>query len=581
MNHKQIDLLEVISDKKNSNSEIESLMKGLLVSPWCCPNELIDKYVTKSLAQILKQYQKYVCLIISRKKKFHWFKIDFAGIGFSLYDKITKEKVNFLSQLIIYQESIREDLEKEKIDFNTLATYELGALVGLYIYATMAIYDVAGIIENQANPRSKVPFFVIKPLYLNAYYLTVFRIDCNHQSKLSDHTILMDLFREANIRQLYKNSQDLIHLSYLLIDKKLSINIRYLSSCFYPAFQKLLERVQLLIYLYHLFLCSQQNCIPEQSILINMSQITNSGFSIDEIENLIDDKGHRTGFYNTILERTSTNGILTLKGFDLKYAFTIHTKNQLDQFLRTQDNWFEKSYVIPYLQNEMNSNRFIIGNGFKRSNKYKEQLPNYDVDVVIYDKKTDIFYFCQIKHRLMLLMTSFRDTVKKYNSPFIKEGVNQLIALKKFINEEVIKQQIITAFQNTSLTKTMIEKKNFSRSSRFLVLHNLEDFDFCTCQNVTMFEWNTFRNLLKGRISTIYNKDEKVEMKEIYKELIIDFADLDAVKTNHLTNKTEPKMPFSRSNHLELKIYRICEFKVFNKRIFTFKKIESIVPYFT
>ena len=55
-----MDLLEVITNKQSSNPKIKLLIDGLLYSPWKCPNKLIDKYITKSLAKILKKYKKFV-----------------------------------------------------------------------------------------------------------------------------------------------------------------------------------------------------------------------------------------------------------------------------------------------------------------------------------------------------------------------------------------------------------------------------------------------------------------------------------------------------------------------------------------
>lgn len=60
MNRDQFDLLELIINKQNSNPEIKILIEELLYAPWHCSNKLIDKYVTMSLAKILKKYKKHV-----------------------------------------------------------------------------------------------------------------------------------------------------------------------------------------------------------------------------------------------------------------------------------------------------------------------------------------------------------------------------------------------------------------------------------------------------------------------------------------------------------------------------------------
>lgn len=367
-----------------------------------------------------------------------------------------------------------------------------------------------------------------------------------------------------------------------LVDKTISINIRYLEKPFSLALQQLYERAQLLTYLICLLINSylQKYKIYSQSILINNSELLKAGFTQDEIDCLIANIGKRTGFYNTILEKTESKHLLKLKRFSIKYCFHVHTKSLLDKFLKTKYKWFEKSYLIPYLKNELNSKRFIIGRGFQRNNKYANEFSNYDIDVVIYDKKTDLFYFCQVKYRLTSLMTNFRNELNTFGSEKVQDGIAQLTGIKQFINQNLIKQQIITAFQNTSLTTSYIRKNDFSKNSRFLFIHNMEDFDFCVSQGITMYEWNTFRNLLKGYIASTRMQNNNIKFSDQNKELIVDFAALNAVKAISPANNTVDSGFKINKEYLQITIYSYSQLIILNKKIFSFKKLECLAPYF-
>lgn len=82
------------------------MFKGLLYSPWQCSNKLIDKYVTKSLAKIVKQYKQSVLHFVFNTTKFNYYQTYICGIYLELNDSNTSEKANFLAQLNLYKEII-------------------------------------------------------------------------------------------------------------------------------------------------------------------------------------------------------------------------------------------------------------------------------------------------------------------------------------------------------------------------------------------------------------------------------------------------------------------------------------------
>lgn len=573
-----MDLLEIIDNKQKSEPQIKLLIDGLLRSPWQCPDKLIDKYVTKSLAKILKKYKRSVLYFVFSNKKFCWFNSYITKIDIFLYEIEPFKAASFSLQYELYKEIIIEDLEKQGLDYNQLSVEGQQALVGLYLYAIIAIYDVVGITQNYPNRL----YLKIKSCYLDAYLIRQFRLYCNNNSFISDYILLKHLSKKVENHNFFKNSHILENLAHHLVDKNLSINIRFLEKPLPLIFQQLYEQAQLLIYLYCYLInyYSELGIDKKSSVLIKTSEILNAGFTLDEINTLITDRRNKTSFFDSFLDKTDIEGTLKLKNFNLKYILKIHVNLLLGKSLKTQDKWFEKSYVIPYLQNELDDKRFIIGKGFQRNNKYKNILPNYDIDVVIYDKKTELFYFCQLKHRLTSLMTNFRNELNTFGSEKVQDGIAQLTGIKQIINQDLIKQQIITAFQNTSLTASYIRKNDFSQNSRFLFIHNMEDFDFCASQGITMYEWNTFRNLLKGYMVSSRIQNNNIESLEQHKELIVDFADLNAVKAISPANNTGDSEFKISKEYLQITIYSYSQLIILNKKICSFKKLECLAPYF-
>ena len=197
MRQEQIDLLEIITNKQNSNPEINTLFKGLLYLPWQCSNKLIDKYVSKSLAKIIKRYKQSVLHFVFNTTKFNYYQTYICGIYLELSDSNTGEEANFLAQLNLYKEIISEDLEKANLNFDELSSQGQDTLVGFYIYTTIAVYEVAGIIQPIDNSQNF--HLKIKECYLDAYLIKQFRTFCNQHSCISDYLTLYDLTKNLRL----------------------------------------------------------------------------------------------------------------------------------------------------------------------------------------------------------------------------------------------------------------------------------------------------------------------------------------------------------------------------------------------
>lgn len=108
----------------------------------------------------------------------------------------------------------------------------------------------------------------------------------------------------------------------------------------------------------------------------------------------------------------------------------------------------------------------------------------------------------------------------------------------------------------------------------------MQEFDLCAKNSITLYEWNTLRNLLKG--SSVYTKIDKDHYYcgEKIKELPIDLADLNAVKEHsHMNNNINSSFKISKE-YLELSIYSHSQTVIFNKIIKNNIKLDCIAPYF-
>lgn len=107
----------------------------------------------------------------------------------------------------------------------------------------------------------------------------------------------------------------------------------------------------------------------------------------------------------------------------------------------------------------------------------------------------------------------------------------------------------------------------------------MEDFDFCSSQGVIMYEWNTFRNLLKGYMSSIRKQDKNIKFSQQNRELVIDFSDLKAVKESSPANDTGDSNFKIGKDYLQTTIYSYSQLVILNKKIRSFRKLECLAPY--
>lgn len=532
----QIDLLENFELCCSDNNDKKKLIMSLLYCPWNCPDELVIRYVEVKLAQCILKFKYSVHYFIFNQptpnKLFNFIKrVEICSILkqqgnetiTSLYDFALNERELFI-------DLITEDLlAKTDKTWLQLSEHAQDLLIGLYMCGSIAIYNIANIIVKSINTN----VFRIRTEWLTAFDIKNFRSKLNYLSRISDTMFVYELFpfliKLKKQGKPLKNSDKLIFLALKFIDKFFSIHPDYIRNYQrIEAMRKLIEHMQLLVFLWSYALMKayeekRNNVGIHDTTPINKYEIIKAGFTESEINSLLDNDSVLTS--ERIIEKVKDTDIYHIRYLDIKYAAQIYSKKLLFPILTNK--WFEQGYLINYLKEVLPSNRFIIGNTIE--SKRNSNIGSYDVDVVIYDNTTEFFYFCQIKHRESSMLIGLRGELLEYekNTRFVQKGISQLKNLRSNINQPQIKAQLITAFQGTKIGSKFINNTDFTKNSRFLLIHNVENFDFCTKEGISMYEWNTFRNLLQGRYWEVSMNN--TSQKEFISNHI-DFSNLIAVK---------------------------------------------------
>jgi hypothetical protein len=223
-------------------------------------------------------------------------------------------------------------------------------------------------------------------------------------------------------------------------------------------------------------------------------------------------------------------------GYSFKYGLrTLFKKIIRDR--RHIDKDFEKDlgklfeqYVINYTKTNLKG-RFEVFPKFEPS--LNAQVRGYDIDMVLFDKIFNEYYFIQAKFNVFNLPIFYSERCHFFQTGKFSKGYNkQLLFLKQNLHEPSIRQKL-SHFKLAGAT---------NENSYFILLHNQPYLNFYEHQGILFYEWNLFKNILENcKVRFISNKKniEKSMSTEvpIYKtELILD-SYLNNLKINNEVNK--------------------------------------------
>jgi hypothetical protein len=493
--------------------EKRSLALTLLHDPLGCdPTTLrnwIDENTCATFLLIQRQCKRDLC---RRKSNLPGLEASGMSIGVTHVMPSGDECVNeHLTRQLISQlhGQIREDLWRKGECFDDLPVKARVSLTLLYAVSELLFWLLFGVLR-EANGRYLLTDDVRILEGCRLYFL-------GHQLAMESH--FADAVDQAHLLEIAK--RDKTSISVMLrncpailktftdksLDKCFSCHPDYvhmLQTSDRSRFEVLHRRAQLICYL---FLCSQEELAQaverDRDIVANPTFITSltiesligAGFQREDIELLIFLSG-KADPGEKLLQPTD-DGRLEVGNLGLKYALVAYSK----EFFRSNvafGTWFEKGYIKNYLRDRIAESRYATLEGFKSAS---DETIKYDVDALLLDRKFCRLYFIQIKHRRGTALPYLRDELREFRArhPFGK-AVKQLRGVRDNLDSEKLLDRIKSSFRRDGLSPRLVTTDWLRNHCGFLIVHSVENFDFGVKDGIAMYEWNTFRNLLKGEM---------------------------------------------------------------------------------
>lgn len=115
-------------------------------------------------------------------------------------------------------------------------------------------------------------------------------------------------------------------------------------------------------------------------------------------------------------------------------------------------------------------------------------VPNEcDVDFILRDQEQGHYYFVQVKHALLGEMAFLQSVIKSIQGD-IGKGLRQICDAKRLLENGLLDATLKARGINDATLE----------NSTFVLLHNIPQLDFqYSSQGVSLYDWATFRNLLK------------------------------------------------------------------------------------
>lgn len=509
--------LEIMEEEKRK------FVLSLIDKPLDISDSDIKKYIPGVLGRKLFLLRKYISYSLANKK--HLFTKGVKSIGCKTYILDNGEEKLIDNAKIIeneYRERIKDDLVKNNLPlWHQLSYQDKCNLYAFYAFSEFVSYILLGIIEYDSNYEGCKKYKLNKEL-LKSYKMIWFARYFTKQSHFSDVIFRNEIGRKVIHRDsyLFQNFVDIV------LDKYIS---------FHPLYTKFLDSADNVIFsdirrLAEIvsFFSLQHDIkdINNTQPIISRDKLYEFGFSEDEIKYLFKKLDDFEVHENDRIVTELDNKLIRLNNINLKFAIKTISSKYLTNMNKI-GSWFEGDYLLEYLKNKLDSNRFIVTNGI---NDPKEK---YDADIIIYDESSNLIYFCQIKHRIATIHPFFKDEFNEYcRNESLNHGIDQLCSLRSKALTDKVKERLISR-----LGKKIVNKLDMAKNCRFILIHSIENLDMCTKNGISMYEWNTFRNILQGKFSSFKVLPKDANLNCIYySNKLLDFSDIVSVQDYLIKN---------------------------------------------
>lgn len=400
-----------------------------------------------------------------------------------------------------------EDLEESGYRSLTFDRTDQAAFLLLYTLAHTCVFLISGVHVPSAEKLDSVATRR-NPKALEAHRLYWFSHYMSHQSRMSDRALVTQLLDSLSAdgasltTRFQAQSKALQDVNDFFIDKYLSLHADYvelMSDADRSAMVAMKRRSSLIVYLHLWTLRQQPDKKPSAGkfrpgrmlpLIVDRNEFRLAGFQDSEVDALIQECSAQP-IGDRLLENIG-QGRLQIGDVSLKYALQLHSRAALSS-MEDRGMWFEKGYIANYIRNRISPGRYSVYPGVN------DQSQKYDADVIIVDKRSRALMFCQVKHRSTTLHPHLRDETKEYfNNEDIQHGLFQIKRLRELIASDAVLTRVRQSLGNKKLTA-----EDLASRARFMLIHTIENLDFCTSDGVAMYEWNTLRNLMKGSMGFV------------------------------------------------------------------------------
>ncbi|EWS65073.1 hypothetical protein Y695_01678 [Hydrogenophaga sp. T4] len=178
----------------------------------------------------------------------------------------------------------------------------------------------------------------------------------------------------------------------------------------------------------------------------------------------------------------ATKGLRQLfRSWAIHYGETEQLKNHVGGL------FYEKTHIRERIESGVDfQDRYRIVEGFDRYQVGGSAPSECDVEFIIHDFKEGHYYFIQAKHAILGEKAFFQAVVESVQKD-IGKGLHQLREAKRLFDSGLL--------DNTLQARGISDARHDNCS--FILLHNIAQFDYQTAGDIYLYDWATFRNLLK------------------------------------------------------------------------------------
>lgn len=225
---------------------------------------------------------------------------------------------------------------------------------------------------------------------------------------------------------------------------------------------------------------------------------------------------------------TNNNIILNTKNhIQNSLKNSLFQKYQNIQNLSSQFGKIFENYVLNYSIENFSKDYDVITNNINLDGLYYNNNQKLDIDMTLYDKKRDFYYFTQIKYTF-IHKSYLKDELKHIgHRTTINKAKEQLENIPKFIKNKDFQKKLL---------KNNIKIKN--NNYALIIIHTTPQYDFQCIDNIQLYEWNNFRNLLaRGNQDIGRIKYKDIKPYNIQDNETLDLSDVNkAVQTSIRNN---------------------------------------------